>query len=68
MAQPGATDYRHTHKDLGLIMVNVYGFVFHKSIRTKNKLTLIQITSQTGNTMQLYGLVKTNHPSIFSQE
>ena len=31
MAQPveTATDYRHTHKDLGLIMVNVYGFVFH---------------------------------------
>ncbi len=30
MVQPveTATDYRHTHKDLGLIMVNVYGFVF----------------------------------------
>ena len=26
-----ATDYRHTHKDLGLLMVNVYGFVFHES-------------------------------------
>ncbi len=31
MAQPveTATDYRHTHKALRLIMVNVYGFVFH---------------------------------------
>ena len=31
MAQPveTATDYRHTHKHLGLITVNVYGFVFH---------------------------------------
>ncbi len=30
MAHPveTATDHRHTHKDLGLIMVNVYGFVF----------------------------------------
>ena len=26
-----ATDYRHTHKDHGLVMVNVYGFVFHES-------------------------------------
>ena len=28
MAQPveTATDYRHTHVDLGLIMVNVHGF------------------------------------------
>ena len=25
------TDYRHTHKELGLVMVNVYGFVFHES-------------------------------------
>ncbi len=24
-----ATVNRHTHKDLGLVMVNVYGFVFH---------------------------------------
>ena len=33
MAQPveTATDDRHTHKDLGLMMVNVYGFVFHAS-------------------------------------
>ncbi len=33
MVQPveTATDNRHTHKDLGLIMVNVYGFVFHAS-------------------------------------
>ena len=33
MAQPveTATDNRHTHKDLGLVMVNVYGFVFHAS-------------------------------------
>ena len=31
MAQPveTATDYRHTNKDFGLIMVTVYGFVFH---------------------------------------
>ncbi len=26
-----ATDSKHTHKDLGLIMVNVYGFVFQRS-------------------------------------
>ncbi len=33
MARPvkTETDYRHTQKDLGLIMVNVYGFVFHAS-------------------------------------
>ena len=33
MAQPveTATDNRHTHKDLGLVMVNVYGFVFQES-------------------------------------
>ncbi len=33
MAQPveTATDDRHTHKDLGLMMVNVYGFVCHAS-------------------------------------
>ena len=37
MVQPveTATDYRHTHKDLGLIMVNVYGFVFHSSSNTQ---------------------------------
>ncbi len=36
MAQPvePATDDRHTHKDLGLIMVNVYGFVFYTNTQT----------------------------------
>ena len=38
MAQPveTANDYRHTHKDLGLIMVNVYEFVFHASSMLKS--------------------------------
>ena len=26
-----ATDNRHTYLDLGLVVVNVYGFVFHES-------------------------------------
>ncbi len=35
MAQPveTATDHRHTHKYLGLLMVNVYGFVCHATKR-----------------------------------
>ncbi len=41
MAQPveTATDYKHTHKDLGLIMVNVYGFVFHASSMLTDRQT-----------------------------
>ncbi len=36
MAQPveTATDHRHTHKYLGLIMVNVYGFDIYTNTQT----------------------------------
>ena len=52
MAQPveTATDYKHTHKDHGLIMVNVYGFVFQES---SDRQTHRQTDKQTDATKRI---------------
>ncbi len=47
-----ATVNRHTHKDLGLVMVNVYGFVFHAS----SMLTDERTDGQTDGRYQTYYL------------
>ncbi len=65
-----ATDYKHTCKDLGLIMVNVYGFVFHASSMLKQENSDIHPHTQTNGRYQTYYLpcfaVDNYHPKVFT--
>ena len=49
-----ATDNKHTHKDLGLIMVNVYGFVF--KYESSDKHTHIHTYTHTHGRYQTHYL------------